>query len=156
MLGAVPSGATPTASKTLGGGWRIVPLTWERRSLLIGISSEEPLRMDTRFEKHTRIGKNGLLAKDWTPSRCTLSELPGAERLGEKCSDEASATSAKTTTWMLDPIPSKLLKEVFPEVIDPILAIINLSLSSGYVPKTFKLAVISLSLKNTTWPQISS
>ncbi len=50
--------------------------------------------------------------------------------------------SANPTTCMLDPIPSKLLKEVLPEVIDPILAIINSSLSLGYVPKTFKLAVI--------------
>ncbi len=43
---------------------------------------------------------------------------------------------------MLDPIPSKLLKEVLPVVIYPLLAIINSSLSLGYVPKTFKLAVI--------------
>ncbi len=33
--------------------------------------------------------------------------------------------SAKPTTYMLDPIPSKLLKDVLPEVIDPLLAIIN-------------------------------
>ncbi len=33
--------------------------------------------------------------------------------------------SSKPTTCMLDPIPSKLLKEVLPEVIDPLLAIIN-------------------------------
>ncbi len=65
--------------------------------------------------------------------------------------------SVKPTTCMLDTIPSKLLKEVFPEVIDPILAIINLSLSLGYVPKTFTLAVIkALIKKNTTWIQISS
>ncbi len=50
--------------------------------------------------------------------------------------------SAKPTTCMLDPIPSKLLEEVLPEVIEPLLAIINSSLSLGYVPKTFKLAVI--------------
>ncbi len=43
---------------------------------------------------------------------------------------------------MLDPIPSKLLKEVLPKVMDPLLAIINSSLSLGYVPKIFKLAVI--------------
>ncbi len=43
--------------------------------------------------------------------------------------------SAKPTTCMLDPIPSKLLTEVLPEVIDPLLAIINLSLSLGYVIK---------------------
>ncbi len=36
--------------------------------------------------------------------------------------------SAKPTTCMLDPIPSKLLKEVLAEVIDPLLAIINSSL----------------------------
>ncbi len=59
--------------------------------------------------------------------------------------------SAKPTTYMLDPIPSKLLKDVLPEVIDPLLAIINSSLSLGYVPKTFKLAVIKpLIKKNTT------
>ncbi len=59
--------------------------------------------------------------------------------------------SSKPTTCMLDPIPSKLLKEVLPEVIDPLLAIINLSLSLGYVPKNFKLAVIKpLIKKNTT------
>ncbi len=50
---------------------------------------------------------------------------------------------------MLDLIPSKLLKEVLPEVIDPILAIINLSLSLGYVTKTFKLAVIKPFIKKT-------
>ncbi len=47
---------------------------------------------------------------------------------------------------MLDPIPSKLLKEVLPEVIDPLLAV-NLSMSLGYVPKTFKLAVIKPLIK---------
>ncbi len=57
--------------------------------------------------------------------------------------------SAKPTTCMLDPIPSKLLKEVLPEVIDPLLAIINSSLSLGYVPKTFKLAVIKPLIKKT-------
>ncbi len=48
---------------------------------------------------------------------------------------------------MLDPIPSKLLKELLPEVIDPLLAIINSSLSLGYVPKTFKLAVVKPLIK---------
>ncbi len=55
---------------------------------------------------------------------------------------------------MLDPIPSKLLKEMLPEVIDPILAIIN-PLSLGYVPKTFKLAVIKpLIKKHNLTPKI--
>ncbi len=64
--------------------------------------------------------------------------------------------SAKPTTCMLDLIPSKLLKEVLPEVIDPILAIITLSLSLGYVSKTLNWLLLSLSLKNTPWPQRSS
>ncbi len=50
--------------------------------------------------------------------------------------------SSKPTTCMVDPIPSKLLKEVLPEIIDPLLNMIDLPLSLGYVPKTFKLAVI--------------
>ncbi len=55
--------------------------------------------------------------------------------------------SYKPTTCLLDPILSKLLQEVLPEVIDPLLATINLSLSLGYVPKTFKLAVIKPLIK---------
>uniref|UniRef100_A0A8C1PFC4 Reverse transcriptase domain-containing protein n=1 Tax=Cyprinus carpio TaxID=7962 RepID=A0A8C1PFC4_CYPCA len=55
--------------------------------------------------------------------------------------------SSKPTTCMLDPIPSKLLKEVLPEVIDPLLTIINSSLLLGYVPKSFKLAVIKPLIK---------
>ncbi len=60
---------------------------------------------------------------------------------------EEEFKSSKPTTCMLDPIPSKLLKEVLPEVIDPLLAIINSSLSLGYVPKNFKLAVIKPLIK---------
>ncbi len=55
--------------------------------------------------------------------------------------------SSKPTTCMLDPIPSKLIKELLLEVIDPLLAIINSSLSLGYVHKTFKLAVIKPLIK---------
>ncbi len=50
---------------------------------------------------------------------------------------------------MLDPIPSKLLKYVLPEVIDNLLAIINSSLSLEYVPKPFKLAFIKPLIKKT-------
>ena len=56
-------------------------------------------------------------------------------------------TSSKTTTCLLDPIPTKLLKEVLPVVEEPLLNIINSSLSLGYVPKTFKLAVIKPLIK---------
>ncbi len=58
-------------------------------------------------------------------------------------------TCCKPTTCMLDPIPSKLLKEVLPEVIYPLLAIINSSLSLGYGHITFKLAVIKPLIKKT-------
>jgi len=50
---------------------------------------------------------------------------------------------------MLDPIPTKLLKEMLPDVIDPLLNIINSSLLLGYVPKTFKLAMIKPLVKKT-------
>jgi len=49
---------------------------------------------------------------------------------------------------VLDAIPTKLLKEVLPEVTDPLLNIINSSLSLGYVPKTSKLTMIKLLVKN--------
>ncbi len=48
---------------------------------------------------------------------------------------------------MLDPIPSKLLKEVLPEVKDALLASINSSLPLGYVPKPSNWLLLSLSLK---------
>ncbi len=63
--------------------------------------------------------------------------------------------SAKPTTCILYSIPSKLLKEVLLEVIDPLLAINNSSLSLGYVPKTFQLAVIKpLIKKHNLTPKI--
>ena len=55
--------------------------------------------------------------------------------------------SSKSSTCMLDPIPTKLLKEMLPEVTDPLLNITNSSLSPVYVPKTFKLAMIKPLLK---------
>ncbi len=54
--------------------------------------------------------------------------------------------SSKPTTCRFI-FPSKLLKAVLPEVIDPLLAIIHSSLSLGYVPKNFKLAVIKPLIK---------
>lgn len=51
-------------------------------------------------------------------------------------------SSSKSTTCLLDPIPSRLLKEVFPLLGTSLLDIINSSLTSGYVSKTFKVAVI--------------
>ncbi|XP_056593208.1 uncharacterized protein LOC130412099 isoform X1 [Triplophysa dalaica] len=57
--------------------------------------------------------------------------------------------SSKSSKCMLDPIPTKLLKEMLPEIIDPLLSIINSSLTLGHVPKAFKVAVIRPLLKKT-------
>ncbi len=56
-------------------------------------------------------------------------------------------TASKPTTCLLDPVPTKLLKELLPVAEEPILNIINSSLSLGHVPKPFKLAVIKPLIK---------
>ncbi len=54
-------------------------------------------------------------------------------------------TASKPTTCLLDPVPTKLLKEL-PVAEEPLLNI-NSSLSLGHVPKAFKLAVIKPLIK---------
>ncbi len=56
-------------------------------------------------------------------------------------------TASKPTTCLLDPVPTKLLIELLPVAEEPLLNIIKSSLSLGYVPKPFKLAVIKLLIK---------
>ncbi len=56
-------------------------------------------------------------------------------------------TASKPTTYLLDPVPTKLLKELLPVAEEPLLNIINSSLSLGHVPKPFKLAVIKPLIK---------
>uniref|UniRef100_A0A3B3B7H9 Reverse transcriptase domain-containing protein n=1 Tax=Oryzias melastigma TaxID=30732 RepID=A0A3B3B7H9_ORYME len=56
-------------------------------------------------------------------------------------------TSSKTSTCLLDPIPTKLFKEIFPLISESILTIINTSLETGYVPQSFKYAVVKPLLK---------
>ncbi len=56
-------------------------------------------------------------------------------------------TASKPTTCLLDPVPTKLLKELLPVAEQPLLNIINSSLSLGHVPKQFKLAVIKPLIK---------
>ncbi|XP_061759223.1 probable RNA-directed DNA polymerase from transposon BS isoform X1 [Nerophis ophidion] len=53
----------------------------------------------------------------------------------------------KQTTCLLDPLPGKLIKELFVLLGPSVLNIINLSLSSGTVPVAFKKAVIHPLLK---------
>ena len=59
-------------------------------------------------------------------------------------------TSANPTTCPLDPVPTKLLREVLTPVGTSLLNIINSSLLSGYVPQSFKVAVIKPLLKKPT------
>ncbi len=63
--------------------------------------------------------------------RTTEEQFPSIATIGEEELYKL-VQSTEPTTCMLDPIPSKLLKVVLPEVIDPLLAIINPSLSQGY------------------------
>ncbi len=56
-------------------------------------------------------------------------------------------TASKPTTCLLDPVPTKLLKELLPVAEKTLLNIINSSLSLGHVPKPFKLAVIKHLIK---------
>ncbi|KAL0150994.1 hypothetical protein M9458_053721, partial [Cirrhinus mrigala] len=56
-------------------------------------------------------------------------------------------TVSKPTTCLLDPVPTKLLKELLPVAEEPLLNIINSSLSLGHVLKPFKLAVIKPLIK---------
>lgn len=51
------------------------------------------------------------------------------------------------STSILDPIPTTLFKETLPLIIDPIHRLINMSLESGYVPQSFKVAVVKPLLK---------
>uniref|UniRef100_A0A8K9XE81 Reverse transcriptase domain-containing protein n=1 Tax=Oncorhynchus mykiss TaxID=8022 RepID=A0A8K9XE81_ONCMY len=50
--------------------------------------------------------------------------------------------ASKPSSCILDPIPTKLLKELLPVLGPPMLNIINVSLSTGYVPNSLKVAVI--------------
>ncbi len=76
-MSCAPSGATPTASITPGGGKHHTSAC-ERRSLLTGISHGELSRRETRSENHTRPGQNGATSNSRTPSRRTLSRTPGS------------------------------------------------------------------------------
>ena len=52
--------------------------------------------------------------------------------------------ASKPTTCMLDPLPSRVLKELLPTVGPAILSLMNLSFSTGIVPIQFKLLYFSV------------
>uniref|UniRef100_A0A3Q3MWV1 Reverse transcriptase domain-containing protein n=1 Tax=Labrus bergylta TaxID=56723 RepID=A0A3Q3MWV1_9LABR len=56
-------------------------------------------------------------------------------------------SSMKSSTSILDPIPSSLVKNCLPAITPLITSIINSSLCSGSVPKTLKLAAVTHILK---------
>ncbi len=56
-------------------------------------------------------------------------------------------TASKPTTCVLDPVPTKLLKELLPVAEEPLLNFINSFLSLGHVPKPSKLAIIKSLIK---------
>ncbi len=56
-------------------------------------------------------------------------------------------TASKPTNYLLNPVRTKLLKELLPVAEEPLLNIINSLLSLGHVPKPFKLVVIKLLIK---------
>uniref|UniRef100_A0A8P4G516 Reverse transcriptase domain-containing protein n=1 Tax=Dicentrarchus labrax TaxID=13489 RepID=A0A8P4G516_DICLA len=56
-------------------------------------------------------------------------------------------TGMKTTTCVLDPIPSHLIKDSLPAISTLITEIINSSLKSGSVPRSLKLAAVTPILK---------
>ncbi len=58
-------------------------------------------------------------------------------------------TASKPTTCLLDPVSTKLLKELLPVAEEPLLNIINSSLSLGHITKPFKLAVIKPLIKKS-------
>ncbi|XP_058868625.1 uncharacterized protein LOC117972317 [Acipenser ruthenus] len=53
----------------------------------------------------------------------------------------------KSTTCMLDPIPTRFLKDVLSYLCNDILAIMNSSLENGIVPASFKIALVKPLLK---------
>ena len=55
--------------------------------------------------------------------------------------------ASKSTTCLSDPLPAKVVKELFPILGPTLLNIVNTSLSTGVVPSAFKTAVIKPLLK---------
>jgi len=62
--------------------------------------------------------------------------------------DQLSSTisSSKPSTCLLDPIPTRLLKDELPLICSSLLDIINVSLLTGHVPHSFKVSVINYKL----------
>ncbi len=102
-------------------------------------------KIDTIRDQTVTMQPSAILSHQIVYYRSPEEQFHSFSTIGEE--ELYKLVKSSKPTCMLDPIPSKLLREVLPEVIDPLLAIINSSLSLGYVPKTFKLAVIKPLIK---------
>ena len=67
------------------------------------------------------------------------------DRVTEKICELIVGSSTKS--GMLDPIPTSLIKQCLNDLVPLVTAIINVSLSTGTVPKQFKQAVVTPLLK---------
>ena len=63
-------------------------------------------------------------------------------------------TASSKKSCPLDPIPTKLLNECVDVLLPPITKIINLSLDSGYFPRTWKCALVRPLLKEDGLPPV--
>ncbi|KAI2646730.1 RNA-directed DNA polymerase from mobile element jockey [Labeo rohita] len=96
--------------------------------------------------------RNTITNVDYTASNMSTSFVAPKEKLqyftaiGQEELNKL-ITVSKPTTCLLDPVPTKLLKELLPMAEKPLLNIINSSLSLGHVPKPFELAVIKPLIK---------
>ena len=63
-------------------------------------------------------------------------------------------TASSKKSFALDPIPIKLLNECVDVLLPPITKIINLSLDSGYFPRTWKCALVRPLLKEDGLPPV--
>ena len=86
------------------------------------------------------VGQDGVLPSRIGNSDATLLEFK-AIPLVEL---ERVIKASKPTTCMLDPLPSRVLKELLPTVGPAILSLMNLSFSTGIVPIQFKLLYFSV------------
>ncbi len=98
--------------------------------------------------------RNTITNIDSTASSTSASFIASKEKL--QCfttieQDELNKriTASKPTTYLFDPVPTKLLKELLPVAEEPLLNIINSSLSLGHIPKPFKLVVIKPPIKKS-------
>ena len=93
-------------------------------------------RAAREMERNWKKTKLEVFCISWKESSITYREALKAARSAYFSTlleeNKQNPKSSKSTTCMLDPIP--LLKEMLPEVIDPLLNILHSSLSLGYVP----------------------